>query len=206
MNSAENVFAGITVTGCFFHLPQNIWRRIQENGLQPLYRNDPDFAKFMRMIAALALCHQSLTYPNLVMTLSTKFTIITTKTLLPSYLIISRITTLDANEEGDHVQHQVWNMYSQAGDELPKTNNHVEGWHWHFNANCDSVHPNLWKFIRSLQRELCLIPSGSSASDWWPSSSTKEKICPICRSSKEHRKRLPEQMGKYIELSTYNFP
>ena len=55
MNSAENVFAGITVTCCFFHLSQNIWRRIQKNGLQPLYRNDPDFAKFMRMIAAVAL-------------------------------------------------------------------------------------------------------------------------------------------------------
>ena len=49
MNSAENVFAGITVTGCFFHLSQNIWRRIRENGLRPLYRNDPDFAKFMRI-------------------------------------------------------------------------------------------------------------------------------------------------------------
>ena len=37
------------------------------------------------------------------MTLSKKCAIITTKTAF--YLIISEITTSDANEEGDHVQH-----------------------------------------------------------------------------------------------------
>ena len=52
---------------------------------------------------------------------------------------------------------QVWNTNGQAREELTKTNNHVEGWHHHFNVNCDGVHPNLWKLIRSLRREESLI-------------------------------------------------
>jgi hypothetical protein len=38
MNGARNVFVGIIVKGCFFHLSQNIWKKIQENGLAALYK------------------------------------------------------------------------------------------------------------------------------------------------------------------------
>ena len=53
----------------------------------------------------------------------------------------------------------VWNMFDRTQDELPRTINHAEGWHWRFNDNCDGVHPNIWKFIRALQREEGIIRS-----------------------------------------------
>ena len=53
-NAARATFPGIEVKGCFFHLCQNIWSRVQKNGLEPLYEADDDFAILMRSISALA--------------------------------------------------------------------------------------------------------------------------------------------------------
>ena len=38
----------------FFHLTQNVWRKIQELGLKKKYQQDPSFALQIRMIPALA--------------------------------------------------------------------------------------------------------------------------------------------------------
>ena len=54
INSLERVFPDSEIKGCFFHLSQNIYRKIQENGLQQRYQEDSDFALKLRMIPALA--------------------------------------------------------------------------------------------------------------------------------------------------------
>jgi len=50
----------------------------------------------------------------------------------------------------------MWNMYQRSEDELPKTNNSVEGWHRSFQSNVGSFHPTIWKFIGFIQREQAL--------------------------------------------------
>ena len=54
INGAENVFENAEVSCCFFHLSSNIWKQIQNNGLQERYVEDAEFALHMRMVAALA--------------------------------------------------------------------------------------------------------------------------------------------------------
>ena len=49
-----DTFPNASRTGCFFHLSQNIHRRIQNAGLQERYENDANFALQCRMISALA--------------------------------------------------------------------------------------------------------------------------------------------------------
>ena len=44
-------------------------------------------------------------------------------------------------------------MHRHTPDELPKTKDGTGG----FEANCDGVHPNLWKFMRTRDREESLI-------------------------------------------------
>ena len=39
---------------------------------------------------------------------------------------------------------ELWNMYNQTIDDLPRTNNAVEGWHRSFQANVGAYHPNFW--------------------------------------------------------------
>jgi len=44
----------VSVQGCFFHLTQNTWRKVQELGLAETYRNDEDVKQFCGMVDALA--------------------------------------------------------------------------------------------------------------------------------------------------------
>ena len=54
INSFEVEWPLTTVKGCFFHLTQNFWRKIQEIGLQADYVHDEDLALRLRMLPALA--------------------------------------------------------------------------------------------------------------------------------------------------------
>lgn len=54
INAVKKLFVGASVHGCFFHLGQNFWKKIQEVGLQLRYGNDASFARNLRMILALA--------------------------------------------------------------------------------------------------------------------------------------------------------
>ena len=54
INAFERHYPHTQVKGCFFHLTQSFWRKIQELGLKTKYQNDPSFALQTRMIPALA--------------------------------------------------------------------------------------------------------------------------------------------------------
>ena len=52
INAFEEEFLAV-ISGCFFHFPQNIYRKIQSLGLTNQYMEDPGFALYMRMIPNL---------------------------------------------------------------------------------------------------------------------------------------------------------
>ena len=58
INAAENFFENVEVSCYFFHLSSNIWKQIQNNGLQERYVEDAEFALHMCMVAALAFVPQ----------------------------------------------------------------------------------------------------------------------------------------------------
>ena len=47
----------------------------------------------------------------------------------------------------------VWNMYTRTQNELPRTNNNVEGWHRGIQFHINACHPNIWKFLDVIKRE-----------------------------------------------------
>ena len=47
-------FRGTQIKGCFFHLTQNLWRKIQEFELKARNQQDPSFALKVRLIPSLA--------------------------------------------------------------------------------------------------------------------------------------------------------
>ena len=47
----------------------------------------------------------------------------------------------------------LWNMYNQTLNDLPRTNDAVEGWYHSFQANVGAYHSNFRKFIDILKRE-----------------------------------------------------
>jgi len=55
MKAVQQVFGSHVEThGCFFHLTQATWRRIQSEGLSNLYKTNVDFRPFCGMLDGLA--------------------------------------------------------------------------------------------------------------------------------------------------------
>jgi hypothetical protein len=48
---------------------------------------------------------------------------------------------------------EIWNVHNSALQDLPKTNNSVEGWHRAFSQLLGASHPTIWRFIDSLKKE-----------------------------------------------------
>ena len=45
-------------------------------------------------------------------------------------------------------------MCDRVADDLPKTNNHVEGWHRKMLSTVTAYHPNIWRFLDVLKNEM----------------------------------------------------
>ena len=54
MNAFSSNFPGAAINGCFFHLGQSVWRKIQAVGLQHRYMDDKAFAERLRRVLGLA--------------------------------------------------------------------------------------------------------------------------------------------------------
>lgn len=54
MNVIAESFPNAEIHGCNFHLCQNVWRHVQEVGLQTIYASDDEFAQNIKMLTALA--------------------------------------------------------------------------------------------------------------------------------------------------------
>ena len=52
--------------------------------------------------------------------------------------------------------HDMWNVYQRTLQELPRTNNNIEGWHRGFQSLIGSCHPNIWIFHGKLKRQQSL--------------------------------------------------
>ena len=64
MNAVQEAFGEIEIHGCFYHLTQNIYRKIQANDLQECYMNDEDVSVSANAcsisIHSRRSCHQSI--------------------------------------------------------------------------------------------------------------------------------------------------
>ena len=52
--------------------------------------------------------------------------------------------------------HDMWSVHNRVEEGLPRTNNHIEGWHRRMQSNVGSHHPSIWHFLDVLRREQSL--------------------------------------------------
>ena len=144
--------------GCFSHLSSNVLKRIQNLDLQQRYNDneDQEFALHLRMLYATAF--------------------------LPPADVVQGFADLsdrirntyngDVDDLLDYFEDNsigrfrrntprlpplfpinLWNMFNRTDNELPRTNNSVEGRHRSFQADISSCHPVFWRFLSVLQSE-----------------------------------------------------
>lgn len=156
MNAVSAAFPQTRQRGCFFHFSQCFFRHVQSEGLQRRYEAEPEFALTMRLLPALAFVPAA----NVV----DIFEQLCEDNVIPQ----EAQGVLDYFEDTwigrpqrrhrrpPRFPHVMWNCFDGVNEDLPKTNNSVEGWHRGFDQQVSSNHPNIWKFIEALQREQSL--------------------------------------------------
>jgi len=158
MNAVKFEFPNASINGCFFHLSQCVWRHVQETGLQKKYRENSDFALYIRMLPALAYVPTHKVVDAFEKLLDTDFYIQNEEVLMPliDYFEGNWIGRLHRSKKRREPNFpiNIWNCYNLVSADLPRTNNSVEGWHNCFSAMLNSSsHPTIWKFINALQKE-----------------------------------------------------
>ena len=147
-------FSHATLKGCFYHLSQSIWRRVQEAGLQTRYAGDMEFALWCRCLPALAFVPEGDIFQA--------FEALIDAPGFPRELD-SVVDYFESNYIGNINRGgrrrqplfppSLWTQYQRTVDGLPRTNNSVEGWHNAFSGSINKAHPSVRALALRLQRE-----------------------------------------------------
>ncbi|XP_077297552.1 aminopeptidase N-like [Arctopsyche grandis] len=160
INAVQNQWPNAQVTGCFFHLSQSIYRKIQELGLTEFYDNQENAIKF-KMVLALAFVPPE----NVVESWEELLQILNPWLLeqereiqqkVDDFLIyfeVNYIGKIIANvrREPRVASIDIWNVRDRIIHNYGKTDNEVEGFHMKVGYTIGAQFPNLWKFLKALQ-------------------------------------------------------
>ena len=130
MGALDQVYFIVPLKGCLFHLSKNVYKRVQDEGMPQLYMNDEEFHTNIRMISALSF--------------------VPTADTIQAFDALSyhggnqEQVVLDYFESyykgvlqqrlAPRFSHAMWNMSLRVQNELPRTNNDLEGWHNRFTS------------------------------------------------------------------------
>lgn len=124
INALRSVF-GCKIFGCFFHLSQSFWRRVQSCNLKLWFSSD--FRQTFRKVQALAFipCEDVFDGFELIRTSSPN----TARQFL-DYVENNYIGKLKGNKLSKaRFPIELWNLHERVKLDLPRTNNNVESWH-----------------------------------------------------------------------------
>ena len=153
----NNVFPGVMVTGCHFHLGQSVLRKVNQLGLKSLYIADPEFALHVRMLYGMAYLPATEIIDALEIV----------RTTMPAagqpvvdyfdktYVNGPVIRTTTANENvhtPPMFPPNMWSVANRFESELP-TSNHVEAWHRRLQTIIVTDHPSFYTCLHKLRQE-----------------------------------------------------
>lgn len=147
----EKVFPRAEVVGCFFHLSQNLWRKIQKTpGLVAKYKEQDEIRKHCKFLLALAFVP--------VRDVPFAFEILKEDGFpaeMETIVNYWESTYIGKRIEGIRpiFSISVWNMYERLQSHLPRTNNSLEAWHNAFQQTVDCHHPSMARFLTKLKQE-----------------------------------------------------
>ncbi|CAJ0959347.1 unnamed protein product [Ranitomeya imitator] len=149
----ESEFPNLVKTGCFFHLSQSVWRKVQNEGLKMQYQGDHEFAHWIRMIPALAfLPPQNVVQSFEELVEDPDFP--QEAIAIANYFEDSYIGQMNRRgRQAPLFPVQFWNVYERTLNDQQRTNNDVEGWHRSFRETCGTLFQNIYHFINCLKHQ-----------------------------------------------------
>ena len=153
MNAFEHHFPHAEIAGCYFHLCQSIWRKIQNMKLDIRYKAEPAFAIRVRKFLALAFVPPNEVHYYMRILMADE---VSKNDSLVQFAIYFQDTYVGQSfgmgiETHATFPYRTWNMYERVKANLPRTNNAMEGWH---HAFCNGLrHPTLPKLAQKYKKE-----------------------------------------------------
>ena len=127
INSLESHLTAFT-SGCFFHLSQNIYRKIKTEGLAQEYIQDMEYGIKLKMLASLAFVPETDVIDS--------FNILMAEFPQSASNIAKYFVNYSIGKKLPHNTRRIptfpirlWNMHTRILNNMPRTNNCVEGWH-----------------------------------------------------------------------------
>ena len=159
INACSDVFPDATINGCFFHMSQSVYRKIQNTGLQDLYNSIDREAKiFTHMLNALAFLPVD-EVPKVFVLLKEEAPkdLDVIVTYFEEYYVVGR----PARGRGrgriravpPRYPPSFWNVYIATLNDQHRTNNVSEGWHNRFHLLMGKNHPDLYSALKEFQKE-----------------------------------------------------
>lgn len=204
----ESLGNDVNIQGCFFHLCQNTWRKIQELGLVNLYRNDENFQLFCGKLNGLAFLPEDdvvagmlelrNTAPEEAIELLNYFD---ANYVNGVYRRVQRQNGLLAfRRKAPRFPPKTWNVNAATVNGHHRTNNVSESWNNKFNQLVGHHHPSIWTAIRALQQEQSTVDTAilQDAIGHRPTKRTKRKhkdmqlrLKNLCSDYENGRKDIP---------------
>ena len=156
IQSFQYHFPGVDVSGCLFHLSQNIYKHVQQYGLQVEYSQNEEFALVVRMMSALAFCPPADVVDSWIL-LQEEFPGVAPEREQRLIEYFDHYYVGDLDEDGIRTIPMfpipLWNVHERVLRNEPRSNNSAEAWHRRFNLAVMCHHPTVWKFFEALQSE-----------------------------------------------------
>ena len=141
INAIPTVYPHAIVIGCLFHLCKSVYRHVQGAALQQQYMIDEEFRANIRMIPALAFVPLA--------DVHAAFEALSehcdgNEDRILDYFEVNYIGELRRGRRRNPLfAHSLWNISNRVENDLPRTNNALEGWHNQFNRCFAAAHPNI---------------------------------------------------------------
>ena len=155
IQSLQHHFPEAEIQGCLFHFGQCLWRNVQRLGLLGWYKDDANNALIIKSFQALAFVPPNRVteaFQELMGSLDDE-----TDELLSDFLSYFEATWIGVVQRGRRRRPlfaiSLWNVNSRVEQDLPRTNNSIEGWHHSFDLRVAITHPTLRRFSAKLVKE-----------------------------------------------------
>ncbi|CAF1091814.1 unnamed protein product [Rotaria sordida] len=153
LKSTKAVFPDAIQIGCLFHFGQCLWRELQLLGLQKKYIDDDKFRINVKKLMSLAFVPVNDVIKG--------YSLIINDFDAEDYDLLNYFERVWVGQKKGRGSRrgkpkfsiQLWNIYERVIQDLPRSNNAIEGWHHAFNNRVSIKHPSITKLAKCILRE-----------------------------------------------------
>ena len=161
----------VHIQGCFYHLTQNTWRKIQDLDLATTYKGEKDIKLFCGMMDALAflpcgqvkdgmdylqsICPEEL--EDLLAYFNTTYVNGSYKRIQTPPALGSEQPVLRMRRVAPLFPPELWNVFEATMEGGHRTNNSCEAWNHGFRQMVGHDHPSVWVALECLQKDQALV-------------------------------------------------